>query len=459
MRGTFGILVTLLLLLLPTYSSHAQSIRAGGFANRGISGARIGTIGSGRHGMVSNFRGRFSQVGSASSFRGNRVVIGNGMVSSSLQQSGFRRNISSAGASFSPSSNLTESTLGKSYSNPQFKLISNSTDNTITPVNRGSMRFGSRPINRARFRIPATDTSFSKTNVNSVSSNNAGNTFRGPNNPLIIDKRAPSTSRRLYSNRNGNLKTRVRGKDGNLKLVNGMSIASSPSKGIVHWVDRNNGMRHYTNDRNSIPEEAKTITLVDGKEASLQSGLSGRYRNVRNSRSRFRESSLASSDRTPNLVLEKNVDFPGHRPGFSGEQNHLTRNVQNTGLNNGSHGSRGFNQYDHDHFHHHHFHNAHFFVISPFLFNNSFFFISPVFPRSNFFFNPFVFQPPAIFPSRFFGFQPFFVPSAPVVFIPVFPQLTTFTPFIDPFLLNPFFSPFLFGTDFYSTSIAINNFF
>jgi hypothetical protein len=73
--------------------------------------------------------------------------------------------------------------------------------------------------------------------------------------------------------------------------------------------------------------------------------------------------------------------------------------------------------------------------------------------------NAFAFQPLPIFPSPFFGFPPFFVPAVPIFFIPVFPQFTTFTPFIDPFLLNPFFSPFLFGTNFFSTSIAFNNFF
>lgn len=460
MRGPLGIIITLLVLLLPTYSLHAQSIRAGGFGGRGISGAKIGTTGPGRHGMVSNFRGGFSHVGSISSFRGKSGGMGDGMVNSSIRQGGFGRNISNARPSFSSSSNLTRSTLGKSISNPQFRLISNSPDNTITPVNRGSMRFGSRPINRARSKLPATDTSFAKTNLNSVSSNKIGKTFRGLNNPLIIDNRASLISKRLNSNRNGNLRTKVKGKGGIIKPANEISISSAPSRDIVHWVDRNNGIRHYTNDINSIPEEAKTITLVDGRKPRLASVSSeGTTRNLRNSRSRFTEASFTSPDKSANLVMEKTADFPGHRRGFAMGRDHGRRNIQNANHTKGFHDfkGKGFEDTDPQHFRRGHFDHGRFFPVDRFFFGNSFFFFRPFFPLSSFFFvnNPFIFQP--IFPSPFFGFQPFFVPAVPIVLFPVFPQFTVFTPFINPFFTNPFFDPFFFGTDFFFNSIAFNN--
>jgi hypothetical protein len=463
MRGTVGIIITLLVLLLPPYSLHAQSIRAGGFAGRGISGgmrgARIGKTGSGRHAVVSNSRAGFSPIGPSSSFRGNSVRMGKGMRNSNSLQRGFGRYSSSAGASFGSRSNMTSSTLGKNVSNQQFRLISNSQNNAITPVKSGPIRSGSRFINRARSKTPATGTSFAKTNLNSVSSNNIGNTTRGQNNPLIIDNKVPAISKRLHSKRNGNLRSSLTRKGGIIKPVNENSIPPAPSRDIVRWVDRNNGIRHYTNDINSIPEEATSITLVDGKEASIGSRLSDRSRNVRNSLSRFREASLTGADRTTNLVLEKNVDFPAGRRAFPAEQNHLMRNVRNSNLNDGFHGKKGFDGPDRHHFRHHHFHRSHFFPFNSFFFCNSFFFFRPFFPLSSFFFvnNPFIFQP--IFPSPFFGFQPTFVPAAPVAFFPAFPQFAPFTPFINPFFINPFINPFFFRTNFLFNLIAFNNIF
>ena len=462
MKGTLGIIITLLVLFSPAYPLHAQSIRAGGFAGRGISGgirgARVGTTGSGRQGMVSNFRPGFNRAGSSPSFRGNSVGIGNGMANSRFSQRGFGQNTSRAGASFSSSSNLTRSTLGKSISKPEFQLISASRKNTMAPVNRGSTGFDSRRLNKVRSGSQK-DTLPTKTSRNYPSSTNTSNASRGLKKPLIIDKRASLISKRLNSNRNGNLKRRLNGNERSMKPVNKLSIESAENRDIVHWVDRNNGIRHYTNDINSIPEEAKTITLVDGKKPRLAAVSPEVTRNLRNSQSRFRQASFTGPDKTANLVIEKTADFPGHRRGFAMGRDHERRNIRNGNHANGFDHHKFFADSEKHKFRHHHFRHSRFFPLDPFIFNNSFFFISPVFPLSNFFFNPFVFQPPAIFPSRFFGFQPFFIPAAPVVFIPVFPQFTTFTPFIDPFLLNPFFSPFFFGTDFSSTSIAFNNFF
>ena len=462
MRGTLGIILTLLVSLSPTYPLHAQSLRAGGFASRGISGgirgARIGTTGSGRQGMVSNFRGRFSQVGSSSSFRGNSVGMSNGMANSSFRERGFGRNIPNAGASFSSSSNLTTSTLGKNISNPQFQLISPSRKNTIAPVNRGSIGFGSRRLNKVRSTFQK-DTLITKTGRNYPSSNNIGNTFRGLNKPLIIDNKASLISKRLNSNRNGNLKRRLAGKEGSIKPVNEISIASAGNRDIAHWVDGDNGIKHFSNDINSIPEEAKRISRVDGKRPRLVSGLSDRTRNLRNSQPRLRGASFTSPDKTANLVMEKTADFPGQRRGFAIGRDHERRNIHNANPTKGFHHNKGFADTDRHHFRHHRFHHGHFFPFDPFFFGNSFFFFRPFFPLSSFFFvnNPFIFQP--IFPSPFFGFQPFFVPAIPIVFFPVSPQFTTFTPFINPFFINPFFDPFFFQTDFFFNSIAFNNFF
>jgi hypothetical protein len=467
MRETLGIIITLLVLLLPTYSLYAQSIRAGGFASRGIGGgirgARIGTTHSGTRGMVSNFSGRFSQVGSSSSFIGNSVGVGNGMANSSLRQRGFGRNISNYGPSFSSSSNLRRSTLGKHILNPRFQFIPNSPNNTMAPVNRGYMRFGSRRLTEVRSRLQK-DTSPTKAGRNYPFSDNIGNTSKPLSKPSIIDNRSSLISKRLNSNRNGNFKGRVMGKRGIIKPVNERSIASGGNRDILRWTDRNNGFRHYTNDINSIPEGARRITLIDGKEPGFVPSISHRTRNLRNAQPLFREASLTSTDRTTNLVMEKTVDFPGPRRGFPIERNLVLRNVQNTNFNNRFHGSNGFDGHDHNHFHHHHFHNTHFvvispfFVTSPFLFNNSFFFFRPFFPGTSFFIanNTFIFQP--IFPSPFFGFRPIFVPAVPVVLFPVFPQFTAFTPFINPFFTNPVFDPFLFQTQFFFNTIAFTNF-
>lgn len=385
--------------------------------------------------------------------------MNNAMANSSLRQAGFGQNISNAGPTFSSSSNLTNSTLGKNISSPQFQSISASRKNTMPPVNKGSTGFDTRRLNKVGSRFQK-DTLPTKTGRNYPSSNNNISTIsRGLNNPLIIDKRASLISKRLNSNRNANLKRRLDGREGSVKPLNEISIASAPNRDIVHWVDRNNGIRHYTNDVNSISEEARTITLVDGQNPRSVSGLSERTINLRDSQSRFREASLTSPDKTGNLVMEKTVDFPGQRRGFAMGGDHEGRNIHNVNHAKGFNHNKGFAETDHHNFRHHDFHHGHFFPLDPFFFGNSFFFFRPFFPLSSFFFvsNPFIFQP--IFPSPFFGFQPFFVPAVPIVFIPVFPQFTTFTPFIDPFLLNPFFSPFFFGTDFFFNSIAFNNFF
>jgi hypothetical protein len=463
MKGTFGIIITLFVLFSPIYPLHAQAIRAGGFTSRGMSGgirgARVGTTGSGRQGMVSNFRPGFSQAGSASSFRGNSVGIGNGMANSRIGQRGVGQNISNSGGSFSSSSNLTRSTLGKSISNPQSRLISAYRKNTMAPVNQGSSGFDYGRLNKIRSRSQ-NDRLLSEKGKN-YHPNNSGNMSGGLTNPLIIDKRASLISKRLNSIGNENRQRTFTGKEGAVKPLNEISIASAENRNIVHWVDRNNGIKHYTNDINSIPEEAKTITLVDGKKPRFRSGSSDGTINLRDSQSRLREASLSSPDKTANLVMEETVDFPNQRRGFAMAQNHVNRRIQNTNHSMRFDGDKGFHGHDRNGFRHHDFHHSRFFPLDPFLFNNSFFFISPVFPLSSFFFvnNAFAFQPLPIFPSPFFGFPPFFVPAVPIVFIPVFPQFTTFTPFIDPFLLNPFFSPFLFGTNFFSTSIAFNNFF
>jgi hypothetical protein len=379
--------------------------------------------------------------------------MGNGMANSNLRQRGFGQNIPNAGAAFSSSSNLTTSTLGKNISNPQFQLISSSRKNTIAPVNRGSMGFGSRRLTKVGSRFQK-DTLITKTDRNYPSSNNIGNTSRGLNKPLIIDNKASLISKRLNSNRNGNLKRRLTGKEGSIKPVNEISIASAGNRDIAHWVDRNNGIKHYTNDINSIPEEAKRISLVDGKRPRLVSGLSDRTRNLRNSQPRLRGASFTSPNQNANLVMEKTADFPGQRRGFAIDRDHERRNIHNANPTKGFHHNKGFADTDPHHFRHHDFHHGHFFPFDPFFFGNSFFFFRPFFPLSSFFFvnNPFIFQP--IFPSPFFGFQPFFVPAIPIVFFPVFPQFTTFTPFI-----NPFFDPFFFQTDFFFNSIAFNNFF
>jgi hypothetical protein len=461
MRGTFGIVIILLVLLSPTYPLQAQGIRAGGSASRGISGgirgARVGTTGSGRQGMVSNFRPGFSQAAPASSFQGNSVGIGRGMANSRIGQRGFGQNISNLGASFGSSSNLTSSTLGKGISNQQSRLISAYRKNTMAPVYQGSPGFDYGRLNKIRPRTQ-NDRLQSEKGRN-YPPNNSGNISRGLTNPLIIDKRASLISKRLNSIRNENPQRTFTGKEGAVKPLNEISIASAENRNIVRWIDRNNGIRHYTNDMRSVPEGAKTITLADGKNPTLGSRSSAGAINFRNSQFLLREASLKSPDRTANLVMEKTVDFPGHRRGFATAQNRVNSGIQNAHDSKRFDGGKGFHGHDRNDFRHHDFHHSRFFPLDPFIFNNSFFFISPVFPVSSFFFNPFVFQSPAIFPSPFIGFQPFFVPAAPVVFIPVFPQFTTFTPFIDPFLLNPFFSPFLFGTNFFSTSIAFNNFF
>ncbi len=462
MRGTLEIIITLLVLFSPAYPLHAQSIRSGGFAGRGISGgirgARVGTTGSGRQGTVSNFRPGFNRAGSTSSFRGKSAGIGNGMANSRFSQRGFGQNTSRAGGSFSSSSNLTRSTLGKSISAPQFQLISASRKNAMAPVNKGSTGFDSGRLNKVRSGSQK-DTSPTKTGRNYPSSNKISNISRGLKNPLIIDKRASLISKRLNSNRNGNHKRTLTGKEGAIKPFNEISTVSAGNRDIVHWVDRHNGIRHYTNDINSIPEAAKAITLVDGKNRRSVSGLSERTKNLRISESRFRKASFTSPDKTANLVMEKTADFPGQRRGFAIGGDHERRNTHNGKHTKGFHHNKGFADTGPQHFRHGHFHHGHFFPVDPFFFGNSFFFFRPFFPLSSFFFvnNPFIFQP--IFPSPFFGFQPFFVPAVPIVFIPVFPQFTILTPFIDPFLLNPFFSPFFFGTDFFSTSIAFNNFF
>jgi hypothetical protein len=462
MRGTLGTIITLSVLFSLAYPVHAQSIRAGGFAGRGISGgiraARVGTIGSGRRGMVSNFRPGFSQAGSASSFRGSSVGMDNAMANSSLRQRGFGQNISNAGPSFSSSSNLTRSTLGKNISSPQFQSISTPRKNTMAPINMESMNLDSTRLNKVRSRFQK-DTSPTETDRNFPSSNNMANTYRGLKKPLIIDNKASLISKRLNSNQNGNLKRRLNGRERSIKSFKEISTARTPNRNIVHWVDRNNGVKHFSNDIDSLPGDVNTITLVDGKKPSLAAVSPEVTRNLRNSQSRFRQAPFTRPDKTANLVIEKTADFPGQRGGLAIRRDHGRRNIHDDKLTKGFHHKKGFDDSDHHRLRHDHFRHIRFFPLDPFIFNNSFFFISPVFPLSSFFFNPFVFQSPAIFPSRFFGFEPFFVTAAPVLFIPVSPQFTTFTPFIDPFLLNPFFSPFLFRTDFFFDSIAFNNFF
>lgn len=468
MKESLGIIITLLVILSPTYPLQAQGIRAGGFASRGISrgirGGRVGTIGSGSRGMVSNFRPGFGQASSSPSFRGNSVGIGGGIANSPVSQGGFGQNIQNSGPSFGLNSNLARSTLGRHISNPRFQPIPDSANNTTAPATQGYIPLGSRPIKRARSRLRATDNSFAKTDPNSVSSNNVGNTPMRLKHPLIIDKRGSRISRRSNAIGNGNEKRTLTGKTEGVIRVNRISSPSAGNRNIIHWVDGHNGIKHYTNDVNSIPEEAKTITLVDAKKPRLTSGFSEGTVNLKDSRPRLIEASrLTNPGRTANLVTQKTVDFSDQHSGFAMRGDHERRNIRNVNHADGFDHDKFFADSDSHKFRHHDFHrdfhHNRFFPLDPFIFNNSFFFISPVFPLSNFFFNPFVFQSPAIFPSRFFGFQPFFIPAAPVVFIPVSPQFTTFTPFIDPFLLNPFFSPFLFGTDFFSTSIAFNNFF
>jgi hypothetical protein len=462
MRGTHGLIITFLVLFSPIYSSHAQTIRAGGFAGRGISGgtrgARVGTIGSGTRRAVSNFRPGFSQVGPSSSFRGTSVRMGGGMANSSLRQRGFGQNISNSGPTFSSSSNLTNSTLGKNISSPQFQSISASRKNTMAPANRESMGFDTRRLNKAGSRFQK-ETVPSKTGRNYPSSNKIANTYRRLKKPLIIDNKESLISKRLNSNRNGDLKRTLTGKERGIKPFNEISISSAPNRDIVHWVDRNNGIRHYTNDINSIPQEAKTITLVDGKKPRLAPVSSEGTRNLRNYQSRFRDESFTSPYKTADLVMERAADFPGQRRGFAIGRDRERRNIHNGNHGKGFHHSKGFADTGPDHFRRHHFHHGHFFPVDPFFFGNSFFFFRPFFPLSSFFFvnNPFIFRP--IFPSPLFGFRPFFVPAVPTVFFPVFPQFTAFTPFINPYFMNPFFNPFFFGTNFFSTSIAFNNLF
>ncbi len=462
MRAVFGIIVTLSLLLLTTYSPHAQGIRAGGFSSRGISGgirgARARPTGTARQATVSNFRGGFSQVGSSSSFRSNSVGIDRGMANSSIRQIGFGQNIPNVGTSFGSRSNLTRSTLGKSISIPQSQETWASRKNTIAPIDSGLAGHAFGKLSRVRSNSQK-DITQTKTGRNFSSSSNIKNISRGLKNPLIIDYKGPVISKKLNSNLRGNLKSGL-----NTNATSGNSFEeiptpSAPNRDIVHWVDGNNGVKHFSNDINSIPGDARTITLVDGKKPRMASVSLEGTRNLRNSQSRFRQASFTNPGKTANLVIEKTTDFPGQRRGLATGREHGRRDIHNNKRTKGFHHKKGFVDNHHRGLRHDLFRHSRFFPLDPFIFNNSFFFISPVFPVSSFFFvsDPFIFQP--IFASPFFGFQPIFVSAAPIVFVPIFPQFTTFTPFIDPFLLNPFFSPFLFGMDFFFNTVASNGFF
>lgn len=457
MRGTCGLLITLFVLLSPADPSLAQNIRAAGVAKGGIRGAGVRATSSQRQIRGSNFRGRFSKLSSSSSFSGRSERLDHGMANSTVTQFGSRENFSRAGSSFGLSSNLTGSTLGRTGSRSNFQPIPEPPDSNTAPVKRSYMGSASSKPNSWKPKFNPYS-SKSRTVRNHPSPYKITNLSSGLNRPVTVGRAAPPVARGSNSNRNGNLRGRSTGRTIRIDPPANIPIAPARNTGMVYWVDRNKGIKHFSNNLHSIPEETKAINLADDRRLRIESELSDWPRNLEDSPRGLGRASFTSKDINADLVMQKTVDFPGQSPGVIKERYLSRRNIQKADHGKPFHHDRGHAMAEGHHLRHHHFHHRHFFPFNPFFFSNSFFFFGTIFPQWSFCFvnYPFILQP--VFPCPFFGFQPVLLAPAPTFLFPVFPQFTAYNPFINPFLANPFCDPFWFGTDFFFNSIAFYNF-
>jgi hypothetical protein len=430
----------------------AQSFRANGF--RGSSG--FGAKGFRGGSTVPAFKGVYGARGSMSSaprslgFRNasnNKGFIGERGFGHRRLSSGFSNTTRS---NFSNNSNLTPSTLNTPISAHSQNFI-NTRGNLAKSANISTRSFNHRSFN---------------TNNSSSSGSLTGETVtKGKHNTAFIPLRSKTSStfreskinnkpassiKTVSTSRGVNLKSfstvnRIKnispGSITNAEMVKG-EINRSPSKlsnssavrtEISHWVDKETGVRHFSNNVTSFRKGRETIVFVNGKKVDSKSAdLNSNKTNTTVSRSS--KTSLSA----PNIAALK----PAVR-----QTNNSLNSSRGLIIEDSSAEPTTFHGKRHDGHFHHHFHHDHFFVSPFFTFSQSTFLFA---------FNPFVFR--ALVLSPFFTFSTlpnFFFVTSP--FIPLIPS-PLFDPFVfRPVFFSPFFNSFPFGSVFFFNNSLINN--
>lgn len=479
-----------IILIIPLFLSqpvHSKSFKASGFSKGGSRVSGFRSNGIGRNGF-SGVRSGLSNKGVNSNLRGSSFKNDRGLVKSSFQNNRISTRSSNNFSDNNNNSNLQTSNpnkvrpvsnspvisnvkqdrvrFGKRGSNGfntvrSNGLNSNSLNNRL--ITRGNLRkneFNSKEVNKSPLNFNKVSYVSKGSKINGFTRLSKGNNYKGPRQ---------SFKTRILNNKNSN------------RAVGNQSDLHTRKTDIVHWIDRKNGVKNFSNNINRIPEDGKGITTRNGKRSNPpyrlstnntttsnikplrvastsqnRSNTSIRQTNSLNNGFRRRNNSLNSNDR----IISSPFNSQNHKirnreqnPN-SGDGNRikLAKNRQfihdsshnNFDPDNGSHHTLKSqkNLHHNNHFHHkHRFHHKHFSPFNPIFIDNPFFF-PPFFPSSSFFFvsSPFI--------------TPAFINFVPFVFVPVpFIAIPIFSPFIiQPVFFDPFFTTFPFQNNIFFTS-------
>jgi hypothetical protein len=424
MRKVTISLVTSVLIILSPVLVQPQGFGAGGFRGGGFGGISRGST-------VSGFRGGFSNGGVTPTFRGVDLGSSTGFVSSGFGQRGFDSRFSTLTRSsrFGSTSNSTPSNLNTDTLESQLPNAIGPKARLLQPVHR--FKNFSRGSSKG-----FVNSGFDQSTTSNLTPSNLNTHILTPRFPNAIDPKArlvqpidrlksfsSSSFTRTNDFKSNSLRNKViTNEEGNTPPDN---LSTSPTTTeIIHWVDRRNGVMHFTNRISSIPKGEET-TIVTGKKAVSTS----RESNVGSTLTPSQ-----SSKHTLSLTSESTVGLA-----MRGTTNSI--NSDNGSVVDDSSGSTRtkvvFNF----------FFGTPFFV-SPFSFFPGFSFFLGFNSFNSFFSNPFLFQS-LFFPEFFnsFVFQPLF-PS---------PFITTFLfPPIAP-LFSPLFNPFPFGMNFSPNAFIFND--